>query len=291
MIPSIMKNELTTCENIEEIEQKMLTLPQADCPVVHKFGDGIYIRELSMKAGTLAIGHEQRFTHFNVFLKGKVMMRNEDGSTTVLEAPMTFFADSGRKIGYVLEDMVWQNIYPNPENETDVDNLEGKWLIKSDSWKQHYALIGDLKKLEHETDRQDFKDALIEIGVSEELVTEQSENMADQIAYINNHTRTAKSNIHGIGFFATAPIPANVIISPARLGGLRTPAGRYTNHSATPNARMEGDENGDIWLISIRDIEGCKGGQDGEEITVDYRQAVKETLKIGGASCQQLQLE
>jgi len=289
MIPEIMKNELITCESIEDIEQKMLSLPQADCPVSHKFGEGIYIRELSMKAGTLAIGHEQRCKHFNVFLKGKVLMRNDDGSTSILEAPMTFFAEGGRKVGYVLEDMVWQNIYPNPENETDIDSLEGKWLIKSDSWKKHYAFIGDLKKLEHEVDRQDFKDALIDIGVSEEEVEKQSENTADQIAYINNQTKTAKSNIHGIGFFATASIPANRIISPSRLGGLRTPAGRYTNHSATPNARMEKDDSGDIWLISIRDIEGCKGGQDGEEITVDYRQAVEETLRIGGASCQQLQ--
>jgi hypothetical protein len=287
MIPQIMGNELITCENIEEIEQKMLTLPQAECPVSHKFGEGIYIRELSMKAGTLAIGHEQRFKHFNVFLKGKVLMRNEDGSTTILEAPMTFFADGGRKVGYVLEDMVWQNIYPNPENETDIESLETKWLIKSDSWKQHKSFIGDLKVLEHEVDRQDFKDALIEIGVSEEIVTEQSENKDDQISYLNNHTRTAESAIHGVGFFATIPIPANVIISPSRIGGLRTPAGRYTNHSANPNARMEGDEDGNIWLISIRDIEGCKGGELGEEITVDYRQAIKETLRIGGEPCQQ----
>lgn len=286
MIPEIMKNDLIAC-NIEEAEQRMLTFPQADCPVSHKFGDGIYIRELSMKAGTLAIGHEQRFKHFNVFLQGKVLMRKDDGSTVVMEAPMTFFSDGGRKVGYVLEDLVWQNIYPNPDNETDIDKLEDKWLIKSDGWKQHNTFIGDLKKLEHEIDRQDFKDALIDIGVSENLVKEQSENESDQIHYINNQTRIAESSIHGIGFFATTLIPANVIISPARIGGLRTPAGRYTNHSATPNARMEGDENGDIWLISTREIEGCKGGIVGDEITIDYRLAIKETLRIGGMSCQQ----
>lgn len=287
MLPETMKNELS-CGNIEEIEQKMLSLPQADCPVVHKFGDGIYIREVAMGAGTLAIGHEQRFKHFNVFLKGKVLMRKDDGSTVILEAPMTFFADSGRKIGYIIEDMVWQNIYPNPDNETDIDKLESKWLIKSDSWKQHNALIGDLKKLEHEADRQDFKDALIEIGVSEEEVSVQSENETDQIAYINSRIKTGDSAIHGKGLFATCFIPENQIISPARLNGYRTPAGRYTNHSCKPNARMEGDEDGNIWLISMRDIEGCKGGQDGEEITIDYRQAIEETLRIGGASCQQL---
>lgn len=270
-------------KSIEEIEQMMLTLPQAECPVIHKFGEGLYIRELHMQAGTIAIGHEQRFKHFNVFLKGKVMMLNKDGSKTVLEAPMTFFAEPGRKVGYVIEDLVWQNIYPT--DETDVEKLENTYLIKSDSWKQHYALINDLKKLEHEADRQDFQDALIEIGVSEELVREQSENEEDQVTYFNNRTMVSDSPIQGKGLFATCPIPANQIILPARINGFRTQAGRYTNHSVTPNARMEGDEDGNIYLISIRDIEGCKGGELGEEITIDYRQAVQENLRIGGTLC------
>ena len=270
---------------IEDIEAKMLTMPQVDCPVIHKFGDGLYIRELHMMAGTLAIGHEQRFKHFNVFLKGKVMMLNLDGSSTILEAPMTFFAEPGRKVGYVIEDVIWQNIYPT--TETDVEKLEETYLIKSDSWKQHHALIHDMKKLESEADRQDFADALIEIGISEETVREQSENEDDQITFANNRTMVADSPIQGKGLFATCPIPANQIILPARLNGYRTQAGRYTNHSCNPNARMEGDEDGNIYLISIRDIEGCKGGELGEEITVDYRQAISETLRIGGESCQQ----
>lgn len=281
-----MNNVLQVIEehkSVEELEQMMLTLPQVDCPVIHKFGKGLYIRELHMQSGTIAIGHEQRFSHFNVFLKGKVLMLNADGSKTVLEAPMTFFAEPGRKVGYVIEDLVWQNIYPT--DETDVEKLEETYLIKSDSWKQHHSLIQGMKQLECEVDRQDFKDALIEIGVSEALVKEQSENESDQIIYANNRVMTADSPIHGKGLFATCPIPANQIILPARIEGFRTQAGRYTNHSANPNARMEGDEKGNIYLISIRDIEGCKGGELGEEITVDYRQAINENLRIGGKPC------
>jgi len=32
--------------------------------------------------------------------------------------------------------------------------------------------------------------------------------------------------------------------------------------------------NNDIDLVAIRDIDGCKGGSLGEEITIDYRQAL-----------------
>ena len=37
-------------------------------------------------------------------------------------------------------------------------------------------------------------------------------------------------------------------------------------------------ESGDIYLVALRDIAGCKGGNLGEEITVDYRQALTVTI-------------
>jgi SET domain-containing protein len=75
---------------------------------------------------------------------------------------------------------------------------------------------------------------------------------------------------------ATADIAAGEPVAPARRGGKRTPAGRYTNHGAHPNAAMMMLENGDIDLVAIKAIGGCLGGMDGEEITVDYG----ETLKL-----------
>ena len=92
--------------------------------------------------------------------------------------------------------------------------------------------------------------------------------------------------IQGKGIFATAPIMIGEIIFPARLDNMRTQAGRYANHSINPNAEMiKIDSN--IYLKSKRFIHGCKGGELGEEITIDYRQAIKETLKGLEDICQQ----
>jgi hypothetical protein len=38
---------------------------------------------------------------------------------------------------------------------------------------------------------------------------------------------------------------------------------------------MEIRESGDIDLVALTDIQGCRGGQDGEEITVDYRRTLE----------------
>jgi hypothetical protein len=88
------------------------------------------------------------------------------------------------------------------------------------------------------------------------------------------------SPIEGKGLFITSGVEKGEIICPGRIGGMRTPAGRFANHSATPNAIMVPHQNGDIDLVAIRRIEGCIGGGQGEEVTVDYRQALslrKET--------------
>jgi hypothetical protein len=270
-------------KSINEIENKMLQLPQVDCPVRHIAGNGLYVRELFMPAGTLAIGHEQKTKHLNVFIKGKVMMLNQDGSSSILEAPKTFYAEPGRKIGYVLEDVIWQNIYPT--NETDINALEDTYLNKSDEWKYNNALKMGMMKLEKESDRIDFNKMLDDVGYSKTQVEEMSENESDYLFINSEKVQISDSPIQGKGLFASSNFEENEIILIARKDGKRTQSGRFTNHSINPNAYMAGKENGDIYLIAKNKINGCKGGELGDEITIDYRQAVEETRRIGGLIC------
>lgn len=267
--------ELAAGKTVEQIEQTMLALPQADAPVVHYFGPGIYIREVTIPAGVLAIGHAQRFEHMNVMLKGRVTMLNDNGTTTELVAPMVFVGRPGRKIGYVHEDMVWQNIYAT--TETDIEKLEATFLEKSDTWLQDQKLRTSVSALQRDVDRADYVTMLAEVGIPHEVARAQSVDEADQVSMpMGSYAMmVADSQIEGKGVFATATIAAGTVIAPARIGGKRTPAGRFTNHSATPNAAMVQRPNGDIDLVATRQIAGCTGGQHGEEITIDYRQALR----------------
>jgi hypothetical protein len=46
--------------------------------------------------------------------------------------------------------------------------------------------------------------------------------------------------------------------------------------------------NGDIDLVALTDIEGCKGGDMGTEITIDYRQALALSgIEFKETVCQQ----
>lgn len=268
-------------QELEAAEGLMLQQTQVDCPVVHHFGPGIYIREVFLPAGAVAIGHRQRREHVNVMLTGRVLMLNDDGTTTELKAPTMFVGKPGRKMGRVLEDVVWQNIYAT--TETDIEKLEAEFLEKSDTWTLNHEQLKAAATVEREADRQDFGLLLQQTGFTHELVQQQSVNQDDQIPLPPGSwkLKVGRSNIDGQGIFVTSAVGAGEVIAPARLAGMRTPAGRYTNHSIAPNALMEQLPNGDIQLVALRRIEGCKGGLDGEEVTIDYRQA----LRLSGIEC------
>lgn len=270
---------------VADLEKEMLEMPQADCPVAHHFGPGIYIREVTLPAGIFAVGHAQKFDHLNIMLTGKVAIVDGD-QVRVLEAPLIFTGKPGRKVGYVLETCVWQNVYAT--NETDIDTLEARYLDKSKTWE---AYDKEHSKIEHalnQHNRDDYAQVLKEFGFDADTARQQAEEESDQIDMPNVFKAVVQvrdSNIEGKGLFLSWHIAAGQIIAPARIAGKRTPAGRYVNHSMNPNCKYVADENGDIYLVSLRDIDGCRGGSKGEELTVDYRQAL--TLNKELSKCQE----
>ncbi len=253
-------------QKIEELEGWMLTQPQAPCNVRHRFSPGLYIREVTILADTYAIGHYQTTEHMNVMLSGSVTIIREDGTHEYMVAPQSFVAPPGRKVGYIHEDMVWLNIYAT--NETDIDKLEAMFLEKSPTYKAQ-----ELPPLL--THDGDYEQMLVDLGVSAEQVRAESEEGSDVIPFPqgNYKVKVGVSRIEGKGLIATSDIEAGEFICHARIYGKRTPAGRYMNHSRNPNAEMV-DRAGDILVRALRAIEGSQGGNDGEEITVDYRQAL-----------------
>ena len=115
---------------IEGITKEFLEHPQVECPVTHNFAPDIYVREIFMPADTVVIGHKHLTEHFNVILKGKCRVMIGD-VVEELTAPCTFISGAGsQKIVNVLEDCIWQTVHSNPDNATDIETLESRYVIK-----------------------------------------------------------------------------------------------------------------------------------------------------------------
>ena len=128
-----MKDELQSLPaDLELTEAAMLEHPQIECPVQHHFGPGIYIREVMMPAGVLVMGHHHKGPCMNVLVQGSMLIIDPEGEPRQIDAPLTFTTGPGRKVAYMLSDVVFQNIFAT--EETDVDVLEELLIEKSDAW-------------------------------------------------------------------------------------------------------------------------------------------------------------
>lgn len=266
-----------TARDVDRLESAFLAEPQVDCPVSHHFGPGVYIREVVMPAGAYVIGHSHKDEHFNILLEGRLTLIREDGTRMEMAAPQTFVGSPGRKIAYIHETTRWQNVYAT--TETDVSVLEERLFDRSDAFEdaKGVKLLCDQSGA-----RADFQDAIALYGFTPERVQEISEDESDMVPLPFGEYKftTAPSPIHGKGLFATGNYAAGELVAVARLDGKRTLAGRFTNHSDKPNAEMFLCDDGNIYLLATAEICGCGGGMVGEEITIDYRQALSLSLGV-----------
>jgi len=118
------------------------------CPLEHSFSDGIYVRQISIPAGTLLTGKIHKHDHPNFLLKGEVIVVTEDGEETLI-APRAMMSKAGTKRAlYAVTDLVWTTIHHNPTNTQDLGELEK--IVIAPSYKDYDRFI----KLESGTFRQ-----------------------------------------------------------------------------------------------------------------------------------------
>jgi hypothetical protein len=117
------RRDLLLRDRVEDIEQVLLTLPQAEVPVEHFFsGDGVYGRQILIRKGTLLTGKIHLFEHLNVVSYGDVTMMTVDGPKR-LKGPCTLVSAPGsKKFGYANEDTLWMTLHAT--RETDVAKIE-----------------------------------------------------------------------------------------------------------------------------------------------------------------------
>ena len=114
--------DIPISEKVEKLLAQVQQMPQVDCQTKHYFGPSIYIREVTMPAGAVVIGKPHRKDHMCVMLQGRMIIVDAEGNQKELVAPMTFVGSAGRKVAYILETTVFQNILAT--DETNIEVLE-----------------------------------------------------------------------------------------------------------------------------------------------------------------------
>jgi hypothetical protein len=254
---------LPMAEKVKALEAELFKMPQADIVTTHTFLPGAYERAITIPAWTVLTGAEHK-TAYRVRLEKGIIAVNTDDGVKVLTAPCEFEASAGmQRAGRVYdEEVIWVDVYDNPDNCTDLAILEDRLYVVPECGLAN-------SRTESQKARIDYKLFLHQLGTTDAEILKIAQNESDLIDMPNGWGVELKpSPIHGMGLFATKDFEVGEVVCPGRLDGKRTPGGRFINHSQNSNIQPELVEN-DIFAVAARKISA------GDELLVDYRASMR----------------
>jgi hypothetical protein len=267
---------VVTPDKVVALQDELLKLPQANIITEHIFKPGVYERKITIPPWTVLTGAEH-LTDYRVRLEaGTIAVNTEDG-VKVLTGPLEFDVKAGmQRAGRVFEDeVVWVDVYPNLDDCTDLLTLEARLYVVPECG------LAD-SRTEVQKAKIDYGAFLYQMGMSQDEMDKIVHIEYDLMEMPNGvFAELRESLIHGKGLFATKDFEAGEVVCPGRLDGKRTPAGRFINHSPSPNIvpKKVGD---DIYAIAARKI------HTGDELLVDYRASMRVNFGLaleGELSC------
>ena len=290
---------LSSREALLALEEEIKAMPQVDIPAAHLFSGNIYARGILIPAGTVLTGRMYLDDHIDLMVYGDMTVTSDDGQKRISGFNLIEGKSGKKRAGYAHTDTFWitfckcdemtEDYYMNSLTTEGCDEVE-QLLIRRrivdssvievaftggdyESFESGYlAASGMITKIQ--ADLEDFELMARETGFSVDTIRSESEIDIDLSDLAVDGVFVAPSNIQGNGLFTDQCYTENQDIMLARVGGMRTIAGRYANHSIEPNAEfyLLGD---DLMLRATQAI-------DGDEITVDYR----NSIQFRGESCQ-----
>lgn len=104
-----------------------LEAEQLQVDTLHHFFPNMYFREIKAYAGSILVGHYHKESHVSQCLSGELELLKKEGNI-IVKAPWVGLSDSGSKVALVTEDLVWLNIFNNPNNIQDIGELESMFF-------------------------------------------------------------------------------------------------------------------------------------------------------------------
>jgi hypothetical protein len=270
---------LPFAQKIEALQENLLQMPQADIVTTHTFKPNVYERAIRIPAWTVLTGAEHK-TDYKIRLEKGTIAVNVGDEVKVMTAPCEFEAKAGaQRVGRVFdEEVIWVDIYNNPDNCKDIAVLEERLYVVPTC-----GLGENRVALMIQNAQNDYNLFVSQLGLDQAQINAIVQIESDLIDMPEGYAVELRdSKIHGKGLFATKRFEAGEIICPGRINGKRTPAGRFINHSFDSNVipTLVGD---DINAVAKRII------HIGEELLVDYRSSMRINFGIalqGELPCQ-----
>jgi hypothetical protein len=141
---------------INQCEVKMLDMTPVECPLIHRFAPGMYIREILIPKNTLITTLIHLTTHPFFIMKGDISVWYHDTPVKRYKAPYTGITQSGtRRMLFAHKDTIWSTCHitdltdPDKIGEQITCNDYNPLINKDDPrvqiWKMNKKNIKEIK--------------------------------------------------------------------------------------------------------------------------------------------------
>lgn len=119
-----------TKDKIVRLQDELLKMEQANIVTEHTFMPGVYERKITVPPWCVLTGAAHK-TDYKVRLEKGTIAVNIGTEVKILTAPLEFDACAGeQRVGRVFEDeVVWVDVYANPNNCKDILALEDQLYV------------------------------------------------------------------------------------------------------------------------------------------------------------------
>jgi len=145
-------NLMQLAASIDILEKRMAACPQTPLPLVHRFTQGMYVREIHMPKNTVVTSVVHLTEHPFVILKGVVSVKDvASGHVETIQGPHIGITQPGtRRLLFIHEDTIWVTFHATDKTDPDeiaesiADTSPNPLLsiteLKNSAWRSENAL-------------------------------------------------------------------------------------------------------------------------------------------------------
>ena len=146
-------SETPTREQIDRLQSKMATMPQAELQTEHFFSPGMYCRRVFRPAGTLIVGKIHKEPHFFLCAMGEIIAWTETGMRRLQAGDVVESQPGTKRVTLAVTDAIGITIHKT--DKTDLEEIETELIEPDDSAlfdssNKLKQIVGDMKALQGE---------------------------------------------------------------------------------------------------------------------------------------------
>lgn len=131
--PVVKRQNLTPYEKMRKVEA-LLPLVTKEIPIdsvtSHAWCDGVYCRRFFLEKDAAVVSKVHKKQNWFLLYEGDCQIYDGNGNSVRIKAPYLMVTEPGTKrIVYAHEDTTIYTFHGNPDNETDLELLEQRYII------------------------------------------------------------------------------------------------------------------------------------------------------------------